>query len=113
VTKFLTVGLHVQGYFGGPAPGNQPKLPAFVLPNTIGVFVNSRDSRSWGIRNRETLGTFRGRLTFCVINPASMVIRLRCLAASRHVLGLEGPLSHNIATHVVGVGLGTATRFWA
>jgi hypothetical protein len=29
------------------------------------------------------------------------------------VLGLTDPLSDNIAANVVGLGLGTAARFWA
>jgi putative flippase GtrA len=125
VTKFLTVGgvatlvafvifnATVHGYFGGPGPLNQQPLLAFVLANTIGMFVSYRGSRSWAFRHRETVGAAGGRLAFYVINTASMVIPLGCLALSRYVLGLEDPLSDNIAANVVGLALGTAARFWA
>ncbi len=42
-----------------------------------------------------------------------MVIPLGCLAFTRYVLGLTDPLADNIAANVVGLGLGTAARFWA
>ena len=125
VTKFLTVGgvatlisfvifnAAVHGYFGGPGPLNQQPLLAFVLANTIGMFVSYRGSRSWAFRNRETVGAAGGRLAFYVINVASMAIPLGCLALSRYVIGLDDPFSDNIAANVVGLGLGTAARFWA
>ncbi len=125
VTKFLTVGgvatlisfvifnATVHGYFGGPGPLNQQPLLAFVLANTIGMFVSYRGSRSWAFRNRETVGAAGGRLAFYVINVASMAIPLGCLALSRYVLGLDDPFSDNIAANVVGLGLGAAARFWA
>lgn len=125
VTKFLTVGgvatlisfvifnATVHGYFGGPGPLNQQPLLAFVLANTIGMFVSYRGSRSWAFRNRQTVGAAGGRLTFYVINLASMAIPLGCLALSRYAFGLEDPVSDNIAANVVGLGLGTAARFWA
>ena len=48
-----------------------------------------------------------------VINVASMLIPLGCLAVTRYVLGLDDPVSDNIAANVVGLALGTAARFWA
>ncbi len=41
-----------------------------------------------------------------------MAIPVVCLWMSRHVLGLSSPLSDNLAANVIGLGLGTATRFW-
>ena len=58
-------------------------------------------------------GELGGRLAFVVINTASMLIPIGCLAFTRYVLGLTDPLSDNIAANVVGLGLGTAARFWA
>ena len=125
VTKFLTVGgvatlvafvvfnALVHGYFGGPGPLNQQPLWAFAIANTIGMVVSYRGSRSWAFRNREAVGAAGGRVAYYVINTASMVIPLGCLAVSRYVLGLEDPVSDNIAANVVGLGLGAAARFWA
>ena len=125
VTKFLTVGgiatlvaflifnALVHGYFAGPGPLNDQPMVAFVVANTIGMFVSYRGSRSWAFRNRETVGAAGGRIAFYVINVTSMAIPLGCLAVSRYVLGLDDPFSDNVAANVVGLGLGTAARFWA
>jgi putative flippase GtrA len=125
VTKFLTVGgvatlvalvifnALVHGYFGGPGPLNRQPLWAFVIANTIGMFVSYRGSRSWAFRHRETVGAAGGRIAFYVINILSMAIPLGCLAISRYALGRDDPVSDNVAANVVGLALGTAARFWA
>ena len=124
-SKFLTVGgvatlvalvlfnTLVHGYFGGPGPLNEQPLLAFVLANLVGMVVSYRGSRSWAFRDREAVGPTGGRVAFFVINVLSMAIPLGCLAFTRYVLGLTDPLSDNIAANVVGLGLGTAARFWA
>ena len=124
-SKFLTVGgvatlvalvlfnALVHGYFGGPGPLNEQPLLAFVLANLVGMVVSYRGSRSWAFRDREAVGPAGGRVAFFVINVLSMAIPLGCLAFTRYVLGLTDPLSDNIAANVVGLGLGTAARFWA
>ncbi|MGA9748269.1 MAG: GtrA family protein [Nocardioides sp.] len=123
-SKFLTVGglatvvalvifnALVHGYFGGPGPLHEQPIVAFVLANTVGMAVSYRGSRSWAFRDREAVGPAGGRLAFFVINAASMVIPVGCLAFTRYVLGLTDPLSDNIAANVVGLALGTAARFW-
>ncbi len=123
--KFLTVGGVatliafvffnglVHGYFGGPGPMHEQPLGAFVIANTIGMLVSYRGSRSWAFRNREAVGVAGGRVAFFVINIASMVIPLGCLAFTRYVLGRSDPVADNFAANVVGLGLGTLARFWA
>ena len=126
VTKFITVG----GFATAVAfvlfnalvhgmPGSSDgvlhahPLPAFVIANAIGMIVSYRGSRSWAFRHREAVGAAGGRVAFFVINIASMAIPLGCLAFSRYVLGLDSGLADNISANVVGLGLGTAARFWA
>jgi putative flippase GtrA len=123
--KFLTVGGVatlvafvifnglVHGYFGGPRPMHGDPLVAFVIANTVGMLVSYRGSRSWAFRNREAVGVAGGRVAFFVINIASMVIPLACLAFTRYALGLADPIADNISANVVGLGLGTLARFWA
>lgn len=125
VTKFLTVGgiatlvalllfnALVHGYFAGPGPLNDQPIVAFVIANTVGMLVSYRGSRSWAFRHRKTVGAAGGRVAFFTINTLSMTIPLACLAISRYVFGLSDPFSDNIAANVVGLGLGTAARFWA
>ena len=123
--KFLTVGGFatlvsflifnglVHGYVDGPGPMHDQPLVAFVLANLLGMVVSYRGSRSWAFRNREAVGVAGGRVAFLVINVASMIIPLACLAFTRYVLGRADPIADNIAANVVGLGLGTLARFWA
>jgi putative flippase GtrA len=125
VVKFLTVGGLatlvsfvlfnglVHGYLGSPGSMHDDPLVAFVVANTIGMLVSYRGSRSWAFRSREAVGVAGGRVSFFVINTASMVIPLACLSLSRYVLGLSDPVADNISANVVGLGLGTLARFWA
>lgn len=125
VTKFLTVGGVatlvalvvfnglVHGSFGGPGPLNEDPLLAFVLANTLGMFVSYRGSRSWAFRHREAVGPAGGRVLYFAINTASMVIPLACLSFSRYVLHRDDAVSDNISANVVGLVLGTVARFWA
>lgn len=126
IAKFLTVGgvatlvafllfnAFVHGFFGSPAgPLNQRPLTAYVLANLVGMAVSYRGSRSWAFRHREVVGAAGGRVAFFVINTVTMAIPLFFLAVSRYVLDLDSALADNIAANVVGLGLGTAARFWA
>ena len=124
--KFLTVGgvatlvafvlfnALVHGFFGNPTgPMNQWPLTAFVLANLVGMAVSYRGSRSWAFRHREVVGAAGGRISFLVINVVTMGIPLLCLAFSRYVLDLDSAFADNGAANVIGLGLGTAARFWA
>jgi len=123
--KFLTVGGVatvvslvifnglVHGYLGGAGPMHQQPLLAFVVANTFGMVVSYRGSRSWAFRHREAVGFAGGRVAFFAVNIASMAIPLACLAFTRYVLGRSDPVADNLAANVVGLGLGTAARFWA
>lgn len=50
---------------------------------------------------------------FVVFNLVGLLISILCLDLSHHVLGLTSRLADNISGNVIGVGLGTAFRFWA
>lgn len=124
--KFLTVGgvatlvslllfnALVHGFFGYPSgPMNAWPLPAFLLANLVGMVVSYRGSRSWAFRHRETVGAAGGRIAFFGINIASLAIPMLCLAISRYALDFEDAVADNISANVIGLGLGTAARFWA
>jgi putative flippase GtrA len=113
LVSFLIFNWLVHGYVDGPGPMNQQPLVAFVLANLVGMVVSYRGSRSWAFRHREAVGVAGGRISFLVINVASMVIPLACLAFTRYVLGRADPIADNVAANVVGLGLGTLARFWA
>ncbi len=125
VAKFLAVGGVatlvallifnglVHGYLGGPGPMHEQPLVAFVLGNLVGMLVSYRGSRSWAFRHREAVGLAGGRLVFFGISILSMAIPLFCLTVSRYLLHLDDPVSDNVSANVIGLGLGTAARFWA
>jgi putative flippase GtrA len=113
LVSFLIFNGLVHGYVDGPGPMHDQPLVAFVLANLLGMVVSYRGSRSWAFRNREAVGVAGGRVAFLVINVASMIIPLACLAFTRYVLGRADPIADNIAANVVGLGLGTLARFWA
>ncbi len=124
--KFLAVGgvatlialvlfnLLVHGFFGHtPGPMNEWPLSAFVLANVAGMLVSYRGTRSWAFRHRQVVGAAGGRVTYFTINTLTLAVPLVCLSVSRYLLGLDSALADNVAANVVGLALGTATRFWA
>jgi putative flippase GtrA len=113
VVAFVIFNGLVHGYLGGPGPMHEQPLVAFVIGNAVGMLVSYRGSRSWAFRNRPPVGLAGGRISFPLINAASMVIPLACLAFTRYVLGRSDPVADNLAANVIGLGLGTMARFWA
>ena len=114
VVAFLLFNLLVHGV-PGRSPGwmNGQPLPAYALANLVGMVVSYRGSRSWAFRHREVTGPTGGRVSYFVINTVTMVIPLLCLWTSRYLLDLDSALADNVAANVIGLGLGTAARFWA
>ena len=124
--KFLTVGgvatlvslllfnALVHGFFGDPSgPMNGWPLPAFLIANLVGMVVSYRGNRLWAFRHREPVGVAGGRISFFAINIASLSIPMLCLAISRYALDFDDAVADNISANVIGLGLGTAARFWA
>jgi putative flippase GtrA len=125
--KFLAVGavatlvalvlfnvlVHGLGFGFGRGPMNQQPLVAFALANLIGMFVSYRGSRHWAFSQRQPVGPGNGRLGFYAVNLVSLLIPMGCLAISRYVFHLDGAMADNLAANVIGLGLGTAFRFWA
>ncbi len=91
--------------------GDRP-IVAYVLANLVGMVISYRGSRHWAFRDREPVHADGGRTAFVVINVATMSLPVACLFVSRNVLGLDDPLSDNIAANVIGLVLGLVARFW-
>lgn len=93
------------------APLNdQPQL-AYFLANVVGMLVSFRGTRDWAFRGRSTRHVDGGRTAFVAINLVTMVIPMGFLMISRNVLGLDDPVSDNIAANVLGLFAGTVVRF--
>lgn len=125
VAKFLTVGgvatvvavtlfnLFTYGLGADSlAVLNEQPIVAYVIANTVGMAISYTGSRRWTFKARPPVHRDGGRSAYVGINVATMALPVVCLWISRHVLGLEGPISDNIAANVIGLGLGTASRFY-
>ena len=124
VDRFLAVGgaativaliifnLLVHGFNTGDHAllGKQPIL-AFVIANSVGMGVSYCGSRHWAFRDRPPVTSDGGLTSFVAINLLTMLIPIGCLAISRDVLGLDDPISDNVAANVIGLVLGLVARF--
>ncbi|MGH8970729.1 MAG: GtrA family protein [Actinomycetes bacterium] len=70
-------------------------------------------NRIWTFRHRGRSGVRREYVLFLLLNAVGLVIAVTCLAVSHYVLGFTSRLADNIAANVIGLGLGTAFRFWS
>ncbi len=93
------------------APLNGHPILGYVLANLVGAAISYRGTRSWAFRHRTTTHPDGGRTAFVVISVATMAIPMACLWISRNALGLDDPVSDNIAANVIGLALGNAARF--
>ena len=112
IVALIIFNLLVHGFNTGDHAllGKQPIL-AFVMANTVGMGVSYYGSRHWAFRDRPPVTSDGGLTSFVVINMLTMLIPIGCLAISRDVLGLDDPISDNIAANMIGLVLGLAARF--
>lgn len=86
------------------------KTVAVVLATTVAFAGN----RSWTFGHRAGgRGVGAAYVLFFAANGVALLISLACLAVTSYGLGLTSPLAENVSSNVVGLGLGTAFRFWA
>jgi putative flippase GtrA len=124
VGRFLAVGgaatalalvifnLLVHGFnTGDHAVLGQEPILAYVIANTLGMGVSYYGSRHWAFRDRPPVTSDGGLTSFIGINMLTMLIPIGCLAVSRDVLGLDDPLSDNVAANMIGLVLGLIARF--
>jgi putative flippase GtrA len=113
VVALILFNLLVHGFNTGDHAllGDEPIL-AFVLANTVGMGVSYYGSRHWAFRDRPPRHSDGGRTAFVAINLLTMLIPIGCLAISRDVLGLDDPISDNLAANVIGLVLGLGARFY-
>ncbi len=85
---------------------------AYLIANSVGMLISFRGSKQWAFRDREARHADGGVTAFVVINLLTMLIPMACLWISRGPLGLDDPLSDNIAANVIGLALANAARFF-
>ena len=85
------------------------KTVSTVLATTVAYAGN----RTWTFRRRSKSTVRREYALFFVLNGVGLLIALTCLGISHYLLGFTSRLADNIAANLVGLGLGTAFRFWS
>lgn len=88
-------------------------LTSKTISTVVATTVAYVGNRHWTFRRRNRSGVRREYALFFLLNGVGLVIALACLATSHYLLGFTGRLADNIAANVVGLGLGTAFRFWS
>lgn len=88
-------------------------LTAKTLSVALATTVAYAGNRVWTFRHRDRQGLAREYVLFVVLNGVGLLIALACLGVTYYVLGLRSVLAENVSANVVGLGLGTAFRFWA
>ncbi len=113
VVAFVIFNLLVHGFSSDSMAllDHRPIL-AYVVANTIGMLISYSGSRRYAFRDRPPRHADGGRTAYFVINAGTMAIPIACLSVSRDLLGLDDPLSDNIAANVIGLVLGLAARFY-
>jgi len=101
----------LKGSFDGPL--NSHAITAYLLANTVGMFLSYYGSRHYAFRHRQTAGPGGGLPRYVAINLASFVIPVTCLWITRHVLHWDSIYADNISGNAIGALLGAAFRFWA
>ncbi|MBB2909655.1 putative flippase GtrA [Streptosporangium becharense] len=99
-TNLLRFGLDV-----GP-------LSSKVIATVVAATVAYAGNRYWTFRHREQSGLAREYFLFFVLNAVGLLISLLVIGFVTYTLGLEDPVSYNIAM-LIGTGLGTLFRFWS
>ncbi|MGR6317222.1 GtrA family protein [Micromonospora soli] len=124
MSKFATVGglaflvdLALFNYLASVR--HMPPVAAKTISTVIAATLAFLGNRFWTWRHRQRSHPAREYALFFFFNGVGLGIAVACLAISRYGLGsvwpgvFQTPLADNIASFVVGTGLGTLFRFWS
>lgn len=112
VVSFVGFNMLVHGLFLRTAPLSEHPVLTFVLVNVAAGCVAYVGMRTWAFRERDVRDPMTGLLRFFGLGALTMAIPVVFLWISRHLLGLDSALADNLAANVLGLGVGTAVRYW-
>ncbi|WP_446218336.1 GtrA family protein [Micromonospora sp. IBHARD004] len=98
---------------------HMPPVAAKTISTVIAATLAFLGNRFWTWRHRQRSNPAREYALFFFFNGVGLGIAVGCLAISRYGLGsvwpgvFQTPLADNIASFIVGTGLGTLFRFWS
>lgn len=87
-------------------------LLAKVVSTSVAIACNWVGNRYWTFGSTRRANVAREGIDFVIVSIGGMIIGLGCLWVSHYVLGFTSVLADNIASNIVGLGLGAAFRFW-
>ncbi|WP_082575275.1 MULTISPECIES: GtrA family protein [unclassified Nocardioides] len=97
---------------GQPLTGSLDPAVSKVLAVCVAMVVTYLGNRLLTWRERSS-DTRREVITFVVLNLIGLGIAVATLVLSHDVLGFTSPLADNISANIIGLGLGTAFRYWS
>lgn len=103
--NLLRLGVFGEGHWAQSAIG------AKTISTSVAIVFNWLGNRYWTFRKHRRRNYVREFVEYVIVSLGGMAIALGCLWVSHHWLGYTSLLADNIATNVVGLGLGTAFRF--
>lgn len=125
VLSFLSVGgisyivdvglsnLLLFGFAGIPALLDGSPIKAKVVSTLVSVAVAWLGNRFLTYGGRDSGSEFSTIWKFAVANAIGMVIVVAPLGVTWYLLEMRDPVTYNISTNIVGIGLAMVFRFWA
>ena len=101
------------GLFNLLLHATEKPLTSKAISTIAATTVAYAGNRLWTFRKRSRSTVRREYALFFLLNGVGLAIALACLAVSHYLLDFTSRLSDNIAANVIGLGLGTAFRFWS
>ncbi|MFI5803341.1 GtrA family protein [Streptomyces sp. NPDC051561] len=105
--NLLVFGL--PGGSGGPMESSP--VVASVLATTVAVAASWVGNRYWTYRGQRRENVVHELVLFALVNVIGIVITAGTVSLSRHLLGLDSPLSDNVA-RLLGWAIATVFRFF-
>lgn len=112
IAYVVDVGLMNLLRFGPGEILGDKALTAKVISVAVATLVSWLGNRHWTFASQRRDSRSRELLWFLLVNAGGMLIAVGSLWVSHYVLGFTSPLADNISANVVGLGLGTAFRYF-
>ncbi len=98
------------GVFGDDHFAQSP-VGAKIISVSVAIAFNWLGSRYWAFRANRRRNWIRELGEYVTVSLGGLAIGVLCLWVSHYVLGFDNLFADNIASNVVGLGLGTVFRF--
>lgn len=98
---------------GGEGPLYHHPLIAKSIAILVGLVATYFGNKLLTYRDRHTPMSVKQIALYALANVIVIGLQLGCLAFSRYVLGLDGPVADNVFGTVIGQALATGFRYYA